>query len=72
MVPHAQQWLLAEYLRGGAEPTQYCLSNLPADPRLRELVPLAKHRWMVERDYLELKQELGLARPTFGSTESTS
>ena len=27
---------------------------------MRRLVELAKHRWIVERDYLELKQELGL------------
>ena len=25
-----------------------------------ELVHLAKHRWIIERDYQELKQELGL------------
>jgi SRSO17 transposase len=28
--------------------------------QLRDLVRLAKHRWIVERDYQELKQELGL------------
>ncbi|MEJ5369012.1 MAG: transposase, partial [Bryobacteraceae bacterium] len=27
---------------------------------LKDLVRLAHHRWIVERDYLELKQELGL------------
>ncbi|GIU78536.1 MAG: hypothetical protein KatS3mg005_1774 [Bryobacteraceae bacterium] len=27
---------------------------------LKKLVELAKHRWIVERDSLELKQELGL------------
>jgi len=58
--PHAELWLLAEWPRGAAEPTKYWLSNLPADTRLQELVRLAKHRWLVERDYLELKQELGL------------
>ena len=30
------------------------------DIGLRELVHLAKHRWIIERDYQELKQELGL------------
>jgi hypothetical protein len=28
--------------------------------KLSDLVRLAKHRWIVERDYQELKQELGL------------
>ncbi|MGC8761959.1 MAG: hypothetical protein ACP5VC_18550, partial [Bryobacteraceae bacterium] len=42
-----------------AEPTKYWLSNLPAETPLKNQVELAKHRWIVERDYLELKQELG-------------
>jgi len=58
--PHEELWLLAEWPRGSAEPTKYWLANLPAETTLEELVPLAKHRWIVERDYLELKQELGL------------
>jgi hypothetical protein len=58
--PHAEHWLLAEWPRGAEEPTKYWLSNLPAETPLKKLVELAKHRWIVERDYLELKQELGL------------
>lgn len=61
--PHAEQWLLLGWPRGAAEPTKFWLSNLPAHASLRELVRLAKHRWVVERDYLEFKQELGLAAP---------
>ena len=45
---------------GGAEPTKYWLSTLPSEISLRELVHLAKHRWIIEQDYQELKQELGL------------
>ena len=41
-------------------PTKYWLSTLPEDTRLRDLVDLAKLRWRIERDYQELKQELGL------------
>ena len=41
-------------------PTKYWLSTLPDDTRLRDLVDLAKLRWRIERDYQELKQELGL------------
>jgi SRSO17 transposase len=56
--PHEELWLLAEWPRGSAEPTKYWLADLPPETTLEELVRLAKHRWIVERDYLELKQEL--------------
>ena len=58
--PHPQEWLLIEWPRGTAEPTKYWLSTLPADTKLKDLVALAKQRWIIERDYQELKQELGL------------
>lgn len=53
-------WLLAEWPTGAAEPTDYWLSTLPADIRLRNLVKLAKMRWRIEHDYRELKDGLGL------------
>ena len=56
----AEEWLLIEWPRGESEPTKYWLSTLPADSKLVDLVKLAKHRWIIERDYEELKQELGL------------
>src|SRR5574341_1521894 len=55
-----EQWLLIEWPKGEAEPTKYFLSTLPADTPLKELVRVAKLRWRIERDYQELKQELGL------------
>jgi SRSO17 transposase len=58
--PHPEEWLLIEWPRGEAEPTKYWLSTLPANTKLADLVRLAKHRWIIERDYQELKQELGL------------
>src|SRR5271168_2329163 len=39
---------------------KYWMSNLPEKASLRNLVALAKQRWIIERDYQELKQELGL------------
>jgi SRSO17 transposase len=45
---------------GAAEPTDYWLSSLPADTRLRDLVRLAKIRWRVEHEDRELKDGLGL------------
>ncbi len=58
--PYPEEWLLIEWPRTETEPTKYWLSTLPAETKLRELVRLAKHRWVIERDYEELKQELGL------------
>jgi SRSO17 transposase len=58
--PHPQEWLLIEWPKAAAEPTKYWLSTLPADTKLKDLVALAKQRWIIERDYQELKQELGL------------
>jgi len=55
-----QEWLLMEWPREEAEPSRYWLSTLPAETKLSDLVRLAKHRWIIERDYQELKQELGL------------
>jgi len=58
--PYPEQWLLMEWPREEPEPTKYWLSNLAAETKLNDLVKLAKHRWVIERDYEELKQELGL------------
>jgi SRSO17 transposase len=58
--PRAEEWLLIEWPSQETEPTKYWLSTLPAETKLRDLVRLAKHRWIIERDYEELKQELGL------------
>ena len=54
------EWLLIEWPKREAEPTKYWLSTLPADIGFRRLVDLAKLRWRIERDYQELKQEVGL------------
>jgi SRSO17 transposase len=56
----AEEWLLIEWPEGEAEPTKYWLSTLPETVSFRPLVTLAKLRWRIERDYLELKQEIGL------------
>lgn len=58
--PHAQEWLLIEWPRAEEEPTKYWVSTLPPDTKLKALIKMAKHRWIIERDYEELKQELGL------------
>jgi SRSO17 transposase len=58
--PHPEEWLLIEWPRGEPKPTKYWLGTAPTDLSLRELVRLAKHRWIIERDYEELKQEVGI------------
>ena len=55
-----EQWLLIEWPEGEPEPTRYWLSNLPAKTPLKRLVRITKQRWVMERDYEELKQEVGL------------
>ena len=52
--------MVVDRMAHNEQPTQYWLATLPADTKLKELVKLAKHRWIIERDYQELKQELGL------------
>ncbi|MGC2369531.1 MAG: IS701 family transposase, partial [Candidatus Sulfotelmatobacter sp.] len=56
----AEEWLLIEWPTEESEPTKYWLATLSAEAKLAALVKLAKHRWIIERDYEELKQELGL------------
>src|SRR3954447_18381955 len=58
--PHAEEWLLLEWPEGKKEPAKYWLWSLPATTSLVDLVGTAKQRWLIERDYQELKQELGL------------
>lgn len=54
------EWLVIEWPRGDTEPLRYWLSTLPEKTTLKALVGTIKGRWRIERDYLELKQELGL------------
>ena len=57
--PRPAEWLVIEWPAGEDKPTKYWLSTLPADTPLKDLVAAAKGRWRIERDYQELKQELG-------------
>jgi len=55
-----EEWLLIEWPEGEQAPTKYWFSTLSATIGFRELVDIAKLRWRIERDYHELKQEVGL------------
>jgi SRSO17 transposase len=58
--PGPELWLLSEWPRGESAPSKYYLSSLPATTPIRTLVRFGKLRWRIERDYQELKGELGL------------
>jgi SRSO17 transposase len=58
--PTEPVWLLIEWPDEEVEPTKFWLASLPKSASLVSLVRLAKLRWRVERDYQELKQEIGL------------
>ncbi|MBF0562120.1 MAG: IS701 family transposase [Alphaproteobacteria bacterium] len=58
--PRPEEWLLIEWPDGEEAPTKYWLSTLPDNIAMAELVRVTKMRWRIERDYRELKQELGL------------
>jgi SRSO17 transposase len=55
-----EEWLLIEWPEGEEAPTKYWFSTLPANIAFHQLIDTAKLRWRIERDYLELKQEVGL------------
>lgn len=55
-----EEWLLIEWPQEEAEPRKYWLSSVSSKTSLRSLVHTAKARWLIERDYQELKQEFGL------------
>lgn len=57
--PHPVEWLLIEWPEGKEAPTKYWLSTEDEDIALEELVRKAKLRWRIERDYQDLKQEVG-------------
>jgi len=53
--PHQEEWLLIEWPRAEKEPAKYWVSTQPSTTKLKALVKMAKHRWIIEQDYEELK-----------------
>lgn len=58
--PGDEQWLVYEWPPDKKEPTKFWLATLPVGASLKQLVRFAKLRWRIERDYQEMKQEIGL------------
>jgi SRSO17 transposase len=59
-LPPREEWLIIEWPPEKDAPTDYWLSNLPADTSRERLARLARLRWTIELDYRQLKGELGL------------
>jgi SRSO17 transposase len=55
-----EEWLLIEWPKGETAPTKYWLSTLPRNIAFDRLVDITMMRWRIERDYQDLKQEVGL------------
>ena len=58
--PGQEQWLIMVWPESASEPTDYYLSNLPKRTRPKRLLDVTRLRWRVERDYQDMKQEVGL------------
>jgi SRSO17 transposase len=54
------EWLLVEWPKGEKEPTKFWLSTLAETMTINRMIDLTMMRWRIERDYHELKQEVGL------------
>jgi SRSO17 transposase len=59
-LPPREEWLIIEWPAGDEAPSDYWLSNLPANASRERLARLARLRWTIELDYRQLKGELGL------------
>jgi SRSO17 transposase len=55
-----EEWLIVEWPKGETEPTKFWLSTLPEDTTFERMIDITMMRWRIERDYQELKQEVGL------------
>jgi SRSO17 transposase len=58
--PRREEWLIIEWPANADEPVHYWFSNLPGNTPWQPMINTVMARWRIERDYEELKQELGL------------
>ncbi len=58
--PREEEWLIIEWPEGAEQPAHYWFSNLPGRISWPAMADAVMSRWQIERDYEELKQELGL------------
>lgn len=55
-----EEWLLIEWPKGEEKPIKFWLSTLDRSIAFDRLIDITMMRWRIERDYLDLKQEVGL------------
>jgi SRSO17 transposase len=55
-----EEWLIIEWPKGEKEPAKFWLSTLPEDIDFARMIDITMMRWRIERDYQDLKQEVGL------------
>lgn len=58
--PREEEWLIIDWPKGASEPAHYWFSNLAQTLSWKPMIDTIMGRWRIERDYQELKQELGL------------
>lgn len=55
-----EEWPIVEWPQDGKEPTKFWLSTLAQHIDFARMIDITMMRWRIERDYQELKQEVGL------------
>lgn len=55
-----EEWLIVEWPKDEKEPAKFWLSTLPEDTTFERMIDITMMRWRIERDYQDLKQEVGL------------
>ena len=55
-----EEWLVIEWPKDEKAPTKFWLSTLAEDISFERMIDIVMMRWRIERDYQELKQEVGL------------
>ena len=55
-----EEWLVIEWPKDEKAPTKFWLTTLAEDITFERMIDIVMMRWRIERDYQELKQEVGL------------
>ena len=55
-----EEWLVIEWPKDEKAPTKFWLTTLAEDISFERMIDIVMMRWRIERDYQELKQEVGL------------
>ena len=55
-----EEWLIVEWPKHEKDPAKFWLCTLSQDIDFEPMIDITMMRWRIERDYQELKQEVGL------------